>query len=211
MAPSRKKPRKEELDVFTEEQETGPKIERIDLGDTASLKRALDDAVIQAACDAGHTIDNTYTDAKIVLGLLACAIACFAQFYPKLLLHFPKLHLNNTWLVAGCVVAYAILSSLMTVVAMLFEKDAIALTRAVPGGPPALAIASRLPRFAENYTLQIALRDAPEATKCGSGSGAAALTKSVGAYFHEDGQLAADVIKQDAAKLLAQAVASKSQ
>ena len=44
------------------------------------------------------------------------------------------------------------------VVAMLFEKDAIALTRAVPGGPPALAIASRLPRFAENYTLQIALR-----------------------------------------------------
>lgn len=33
--------------MFTEEQETGPKIERIDLGDTASLKRALDDAVIQ--------------------------------------------------------------------------------------------------------------------------------------------------------------------
>lgn len=44
----------------------------------------------------------------------SCAIACFAQFYPKLLQHFPKLHLNNTWLVAGCVVAYAILSSLMT-------------------------------------------------------------------------------------------------
>ena len=58
----------------------------------------------------------------------------------------------------GCVAAYMVLSTLMTVVAAVFERDAIALTRAVPGGPPALAISTRLPRFQETYTLRIAPR-----------------------------------------------------
>lgn len=44
------------------------------------------------------------------------------------------------------------------VVAAVWEKDAITLTRATPGGPPALAVSSRLPRFEEQYTLRIALR-----------------------------------------------------
>ena len=44
------------------------------------------------------------------------------------------------------------------VVAALWEKEAIALTKAAPGGPPALAISSKLPRFDDKYTLCIALR-----------------------------------------------------
>lgn len=81
----------------------------------------------------------------------SCGVACLAQFYPK---KYPA----NFWLLVGCVAAYMVLSTLMTVVAAVFERDAIALTRAVPGGPPALAISTRLPRFQETYTLRIAPR-----------------------------------------------------
>jgi signal peptidase complex subunit 2 len=78
-------------------------------------------------------------------------VACLAQFYPK---KYPA----NFWLLVGCVAVYVVLSTLMTVVAAVFERDAIALTRTVPGGPPALAISTRLPRFQETYTLRIATR-----------------------------------------------------
>lgn len=37
----------------------------------------------------------------------SCGVACLAQFYPK---KYP----DNTLLLAGCVVAYVVLSSLMT-------------------------------------------------------------------------------------------------
>jgi hypothetical protein len=43
-------------------------------------------------------------------------------------------------------------------VALVLERDAVALTRARPGGPPAVAITSRLPRFQELYTLRVAPR-----------------------------------------------------
>lgn len=44
------------------------------------------------------------------------------------------------------------------VIASVCEKDAILLTKAAPGGPPALAVSSKLPRFEETYTLKIAPR-----------------------------------------------------
>ena len=78
-------------------------------------------------------------------------MACLAQFYP---LKYPA----NFWLLAGCVAAYTVLSGLMTLVAMVLEKDATALTRAVPGGPPALTVSTHMPRFQETYTLRIAPR-----------------------------------------------------
>lgn len=43
-------------------------------------------------------------------------------------------------------------------VAAVWEKDAIVLTKARPGGAPALAVSSKLPRFQEQYTLRVALR-----------------------------------------------------
>ncbi|EFN57522.1 hypothetical protein CHLNCDRAFT_143120 [Chlorella variabilis] len=197
----KQKQKKEEKDVFKlEEEHHEKKPEKIDLGDTTSLKRALDEAVIEAAGEEGHRIDNIYTDTKIVLGLLACGVACLAQFYPK---KYP----DNTLLLAGCVVAYVVLSSLMTVVAMVCEKDVIAFTRAAPGGPPALAIASRLPRFQQFYTLCVTPRGARAASR---GGGAQSLSRSVGEYFHEDGQLAAGVIKKDAVELLRKATEGKT-
>jgi hypothetical protein len=55
-------------------------------------------------------------------------------------------------------------------------------------------------------------RGAHGATSCAGGDsgGAASLTRSVGAYFREDGSLAAESIKGDAAALLARLTESKS-
>lgn len=45
------------------------------------------------------------------------------------------------------------------VIATVFERDAILLTKAGgPGGAPALAVSSKLPRFGKTYTLTIAPR-----------------------------------------------------
>ncbi|KAI7841303.1 hypothetical protein COHA_004922 [Chlorella ohadii] len=195
MAPKR---RASEPDVFQLEEEKKPE-EKLNLLDGVALKRSLDDAVIQSVSDAGHTVDNLYTDIKIVLGLLACAVACLAQFYPK---KYPA----NFWLLACCVASYVVLSTLMTVVATLWEKDAIVMTKARPGGPPALVVSSKMPRFQDLYTLRVALRP----TGGGSGSEGVSLTKSVGDYFHEDGHLAADVIRQDTQALLEQLLEAKS-
>lgn len=95
MAP--KYQRKRSDDPITDE-EPGKKEHTYDLGDTPSLKRALDDVVVQVGSDrraaqararrrtaptercccwpqtieaAGYPIDHTYTDVRIVLGLLA--------------------------------------------------------------------------------------------------------------------------------------------
>ncbi|PRW59420.1 putative signal peptidase complex subunit 2 [Chlorella sorokiniana] len=195
MAPKR---RASEPDVFQLEEEQKPE-ERLNLLDGVAMKRALDDAVIQTVCDAGHIVDNSYTDTKIVLGLLACAVACLAQFWPK---KYPA----NTWVLAGCVAAYVVLSTLMTLVATVWEKEAIVFTKARPGGSPVLVVSSKLPRFQDLYTLRVALRP----TGSGSGSEGVSLTKSVGEYFHEDGHLAADVIRQDTLALLEQLLEAKS-
>lgn len=204
MSKGPKQKRKEADNPFQLETEEH-KPEKIDLGDTASLKRALDEAAIMAVQEAGHKMDNTYTDIKIVLGVLCCIVACVAYFYPKK-------HGENFWLLLGCIVTYVILSTLMTVIATVYEKDAITFTCAVPGGAPALAISSRLPRFQDLYTLRVQPRGAPAAAS-GNGSsdgGALSLSKSVGAYFDEDGLLAAGVIKKDVEQLLQQAVESKT-
>lgn len=52
-------------------------------------------------------------------------------------------------------------------------------------------------------------RGAPAPAGGGDGGGAC-ISKSVGAYFHEDGQLAGDVIRRDAQALLQQFLEAKS-
>ncbi|KAL4426693.1 hypothetical protein ABPG77_004749 [Micractinium sp. CCAP 211/92] len=192
----------EEEDVFTLEAEAGAESkkaeERLNLDDGPSLKRALDEAVIEALTNHGLLVDHTYTDFKIALGLGCCGLALLAQFYPK---KYPA----NFWLLLGCVAAYVVLSTLMTVVASVFEKDAILLTKGGgPKGAPPLAVSSKLPRFGTKYTLSIVPRGAAAA-----GDGAS-LSKSIGQYFHSNGFLAKDVVTADAVALLQQFLEGKS-
>lgn len=52
-------------------------------------------------------------------------MACLAQFYP---LKYPA----SFWLLASCVSIYAVLSTAMTAVASLLERDGIAFTHPCP-------------------------------------------------------------------------------
>lgn len=54
------------------------------------------------------------------------------------------------------------------VVATVWEKDAIVMTKARPGGPPAVVVSSKLPRFQEQYTLRVALRWVGQSSGAGS-------------------------------------------
>eukprot|EP00887_Chlorella_sp_A99_P000767 scaffold5.g767.t1 len=196
------------------------KEDRLNLGDSAALKRALDDAVVEVVQAEGWTLDYSLADLKIGLGLLSIAVACFGQFFPK---HHPL----HTAVLVGCVAVYALLSVGFTALASLVERDIIALTKAGPGGaaPPRIALASRLPRFNDAYTLRAWPRggggSAAPGTGGGGGGGGAApappllpgelrLSKSVAACFTQDGFLVAEAIKTDAQRLLRQLAGGES-
>ncbi|KDD71938.1 hypothetical protein H632_c4137p0, partial [Helicosporidium sp. ATCC 50920] len=141
-------------------------------------------ALEEASCKIHHWM----IDLKIILGIAACAVALVAQFWPGK-------HTENFWLLCGCVAVYSVISTILTLLAAFVEKDSIALTHAAPGRPP-LRIASRLPRHSDQYTLQIAPRSSQ-----GEDAGVS-CTASMGDYFHSDGHLCAEAIKDAAKKLL---------
>lgn len=151
-------------------------------------------------------------------------MACVGQFYPK--------RLPNTPLVlAVCVASYALLSVALTAIGTLLERDAIALTRGGPGAgaPPRIALASRLPRFQDTYTLRIWPRQGGLLSVYSSGGGGSLLgllrgsggsgalppqpdelrlSKSVAAYFTADGFMDHEAIVGDARRLLRQLAAA---
>jgi hypothetical protein len=104
---------------------------------------------------------------------------------------------------AVCVGAYFLLSSAMTLVAVLLERDAVLVTRARPGRP-ALALRSALPRYGEEYALRARPRGAAR-----GGPEEVAVTRAVGALFHADGFLAAEAFHADVAALLRRAAGGK--
>lgn len=156
------------------------------------MKRALDDAVIQEMKNSDYSIDYTYFDLKLALGISACAVACLAQFYP---LKYPA----NFWLLVCCVSVYAALSTAMTYVITFLEKDCFLFTK--PNSSKcgvSLAIASRLPKYQDQYELRIQLRGQPK------GREQVSLKKSVTSYFDSEGHLAAELIHSDFRSLLGQ-------
>ena len=113
------------------------------------------------------------------LGLLTCATALLAQFYP---VPFPK----NDWLLVACVLSYFALNTLLQAFCYYVERDIILLTRGKQGAPATgrgLTLSSSLPRYSDQYTLSLQARGAP------AGSKPHELSRSVAAWIHEDGEL----------------------
>jgi len=86
--------------------------------DAADIKRVLDERAAQAVMDAGYVEDLYVSNVKIGLGLLTCATALVAQFYP---MPFPE----NYPLLIACIAVYFVLNTALQAFVYLYEGETV--------------------------------------------------------------------------------------
>jgi signal peptidase complex subunit 2 len=134
------------------------------------------------------------------LGLLTCATALLAQFYP---VPFPR----NYWLLVACVLSYFTLNTLLQAFCYYVERDTILLTKGKEGAPRTgrgLKLSSSLPRYSDQYTLSLQARGASADSKPHE------LSKSVAAWIYEDGELDQSGFGAEVLRLLSQCEAGRT-
>ncbi|KAG0599894.1 hypothetical protein M758_12G185500 [Ceratodon purpureus] len=161
------------------------------LHDPYCLKRVLDDATSEVVLGRGYVENVSLSNLKMAIGLITCAIALAAQFYPK---KFPE---NKTFLI-GCIILYVLFNVLLQYVILTKEKQHILFTHPKSFSGTGLAISSKLPRYSDMYTLQIASAD-PEHI---AAHPPVELTKSVTKWFTKDGVLAEGIFWDDVESLI---------
>lgn len=126
----------------------------VNIHDPLMTKRTLDAEVAACFDAAGCVEDMTLSNVRIAFGLLACVAALGGQFWPTKLPQYSRE-------VAVCVVAYFVLSSLMTVTTYLVDGECILLTKANTrlAHPRGLIVLSKMPRGTGDYTVSVAHRD----------------------------------------------------
>ncbi|OAE19888.1 hypothetical protein AXG93_1130s1410 [Marchantia polymorpha subsp. ruderalis] len=146
----------------------------INHNDHYSIKRVLDDAVSEVVLGRGYEENVNLSNVKMAIGLITCAIALAAQFYPK---KFPE---NKTFLI-GCIILYPF---------NLFISDSFSTT--------GLALSSKLPRYSDLYTLRIESSD-PQSI---AAHPPVEFTKSVTKWFTKSGVFLECVFWDDVEKLV---------
>ncbi|KAJ7557532.1 hypothetical protein O6H91_05G130800 [Diphasiastrum complanatum] len=165
----------------------------INLNDHYAIKRILDETVSEVILAQGYAENMTLSNIKMGIGVLTCAFALIAQFYPK---KFPE----NKPILIACIILYLVFNSLLQVIIYAKEKNHILFTYPLQGSfsSTGLAISSKLPRHSDLYTLQIASSD-PQSIAAHS---SVELTKSVTKWFTKDGAFAEGIFWDDVQKLL---------
>mmetsp|Transcript_773 Transcript_773/g.1579 ORF Transcript_773/g.1579 Transcript_773/m.1579 type:complete len:222 (+) Transcript_773:20-685(+) len=125
---------------------------KTNLGDSATIKRILDDAVVQVVLDdsdegLGYVEDSALSNLKLVVGFAGVGASLVSHVYPA---PFPK-----NWLVLLlCCAWYFLMSGILQLILSFCELESILLVRGKDGGQ-GLNFSSHLPRFQEMYTLGI--------------------------------------------------------
>ncbi|BBM97552.1 signal peptidase complex subunit 2 [Marchantia polymorpha subsp. ruderalis] len=165
----------------------------INHNDHYSIKRVLDDAVSEVVLGRGYEENVNLSNVKMAIGLITCAIALAAQFYPK---KFPE---NKTFLI-GCIILYVIFNGLLQYIIITREKQHILFTYALKDSfsTTGLALSSKLPRYSDLYTLRIESSD-PQSI---AAHPPVEFTKSVTKWFTKSGVFLECVFWDDVEKLV---------
>jgi len=145
---------------------------KTNLGDSANIKRLLDDAAIDVLLSDdtfGYVEDTSMSNLKLVVGFSAVAASLLSQVYPA---SFPR----NWWVLFFCCAFYFIMSGVLQLLLTFVELESIMILKADPKAKVTrtvrgLNVSSNFPRFQETYTLGIT--PIP-----GSGRGVVALARS---------------------------------
>jgi signal peptidase complex subunit 2 len=119
------------------------------LGDTATMKRLLDDHVAEVLQgELKYEEDVALSNIKLLLGFAAVGAALVSHVYPK---PFP----HNWWVLLACCAWYFAMSGVLQFLLSYVELEAFLQLKPKAAGAPGLNIASSLPRFSDRYTLAI--------------------------------------------------------
>lgn len=156
---------------------------KVEKWDHNAVRIALDDAAKKIILDnLGYQEDFKLIDSRLAICTTAVLFALFALLWDYL--HpFPA----SRPVLILCVISYFILMGVLTVYANFVEKNVFLLAREKDkaGIDPDIVwkLSSTMPKYDDHYTLQIVVKD-PQGDER-----KAELTKSVGHYFDENGQL----------------------
>ncbi|KAJ4960598.1 hypothetical protein NE237_020508 [Protea cynaroides] len=163
---------------------------KANLMDPHSIKHLLDESATEIVASRGYVEDVRMSNIRLFMGAIIIIIALVAQFYWK---KFPE---NKNFLI-GCIMLYPFF-----LITYSKEKNAILFTHPLPGSfsSTGLIVSSKLPRFADMYTLSIASAD----PKSVSAKKRVQFTKSVTQWFTKDGVLVEGLFSKDVDGLINQ-------
>uniref|UniRef100_A0A6N2LR60 Signal peptidase complex subunit 2 n=1 Tax=Salix viminalis TaxID=40686 RepID=A0A6N2LR60_SALVM len=162
---------------------------KANLLDHHSIKHILDESVSEIVISRGYVEDVRTSNIRLFLGAIIIAIALLAQFYNKKFPQnpgiFDRMHLFN---------------GLLQLIIHFKEKNAILVTYPPKGSytSTGLVVSSKLPRFSDEYTLNIASAD-PKSISAGK---PVQFTKSVTQWFTRDGVLVEGLFWKDVEALI---------
>ena len=183
---------------------TAPK--KTALGDSATIKRILDDAVISVILDDKefdgfeYKEDSALSNLKLVIGFSSVGASLVSHVYPAT---FPR----NWWCLLLCCAWYFAMSGVLQLLLSFVELDSMLIVYGKPkaegkAAGPGINISSHFPRFQEQYTIGLAplpggsmrLASAPQfmpGTEGGNpAAGCAQRSWACNEYFDEDGTFA---------------------
>ena len=136
-----------------------PKVEyvpkRTQLGDSATIKRLMDDAAVHIFLDEtegyAYTEDTSMSNLKLFVGFIGVGASALSHVYPA---PFPK----NWWVLLICCAFYFAMSGILQLLLSFVELESVVVLRGKgkkPDGTRAdgINVSSHFPRFQEVYTL----------------------------------------------------------
>jgi hypothetical protein len=182
----------------------------IDTGNSAEVRRLLDDVVIRVIDANGRYEENhKWGNIKLVLMTLACAVALFAQFNPW---EFPE----NRMTLAVCCSYYMVSSIVLQVIFVFVDQDFIYVSQpyAVGGGKSAAASSSgrravltmetSFQRFQDRYLATFRVRDESHSNEELEKHCKETMDESVGRWFDGEGNFHELKFQQDVKRHLAE-------
>lgn len=182
---------------------------KTNLGDSATIKRIMDDAVIQVVLDETHMglnyqEDSALSNLKLVVGFAGVGASLVSHVYPA---PFPK----NWFVLLLCCAWYFLMSGILQLILSFCELESILLVRGLTPDMPGLNFSSHMPRFQEMYTLGITplpkgslglasapkFRPMPASTEVATSADGSQKQWPVNLFFDEEGTFSEEAFIDD--------------